>query len=527
MPLKGPAVQKAAANDAGDISWKVPMVKFYFPGNIPNINFHHWAAGVPLATSIAHKGALAGAKVMAAAIVECLKNPAIVAEAKRTFKEELGGVEYRSLAAGRPEAAGRPQPRDDGEIPAADGGALSEGEAGVPLIRLRAFDLRSGRSAKSTAEAVIRRLLRAAGNVHIWSNAIRRHCRRHLSDGSLSAAGELGCLSSGRGHAMRRRTFIAGFGSSLLWADRVRAQQPTVPVIGFLSSGSPDRVRPLQNAFLRGLSDAGYVESQNVTIENRWAGGEFTRLPQLAADLVSRRVSLIAAVGGAASARAAMTATATIPVVFVGGPDPVAEGLVSSLNRPSGNLTGVGLNTSELMPKRLQVLLELMPGAKKIGLLMYRQGVGAAALEQDVEAAIHTLGRQMVLLRTNSPNDLEAAFSSAAEQKVDALLVTSSAMFMDRRAEIVALAARHRLPAAYAWREFVEAGGLISYGPPIAWAYRQVGQYAGRILKGEKVADLPVILPTTFELVINLKTAKALGVAVPPNTLAVADEVIE
>jgi putative tryptophan/tyrosine transport system substrate-binding protein len=326
---------------------------------------------------------------------------------------------------------------------------------------------------------------------------------------------------------MRRRTFIAGFGSSLLCPVWVQAQQPRVPVIGFLSSGSPDRVRPLQVAFLRGLNDVGFVEGQNVTLESRWAGGDFTRLPQLAADLVSRRASLIAAVGGAASARAAKGATATIPVVFVGGPDPVAEGLVSSLNRPSGNLTGMGLNTSELMPKRLQVLLELMPNAKKIGLLMYRQGVGADALEKDVEAAIHTLGRQIVLLKTNSPSDLEAAFASAADQQADALLVTSSAMFMDRRAEIIALAARHRLPAAYALREFVEAGGLISYGPPIAWAYRQAGQYAGRILKGEKVSDLPVVLPTTFELVINLKTAKALGVRIPPNVLAIADAVIE
>jgi putative tryptophan/tyrosine transport system substrate-binding protein len=326
---------------------------------------------------------------------------------------------------------------------------------------------------------------------------------------------------------MRRRTFIAGFGSSLLWPVWVQAQQPTVPVIGFLSSGSSDRFRPLQAAFLRGLNNVGFVEGQNVTIESRWAGGEFTRLPELAADLVSRRVSLIAAVGGAASARAAKGATATIPIVFVGGPDPVAEGLVSSLNRPGGNLTGVGLNTSELMPKRLQVLLELMPNAKKLGLLVYQQGVGADALEKDVEAAIHRLGRQMVVLRTNSPSDLEAAFAEAAQQQADALLVTSSAMFMDRRAEIVALAARHRLPAAYALREFVEAGGLISYGPPIAWAYRQVGQYAGRILKGEKPADLPVMLPTTFELVINLKTAKALGVKVPPNMLAIADAVIE
>jgi putative ABC transport system substrate-binding protein len=326
---------------------------------------------------------------------------------------------------------------------------------------------------------------------------------------------------------MRRRTFIAGFGSSLLLPVWARAQQTAMPVIGFLSSGSSDRVRPLQVAFLQGLNDVGYVEGRNVTVESRWAGGDFTQLPRLASDLVLRRVSLIAAMGGSASARAAKAATSTIPVVFIGGPDPVGDGLVSSLARPGGNLTGVGVNTSELMPKRLQVLLELIPNAKKIGLIMYRQGVGAAALEKDLEAAIHTLGGQIVVLWTNSASDLEAAFGSAAEQQADALLVTSSAMFMDRRAEIVALAARHRLPTAYAWREFVEAGGLISYGPPLAWAYRQVGQYAGRILKGEKPANLPVMLPTQFELVINLKTANALGVKVPPNLLAVADAVVE
>jgi putative ABC transport system substrate-binding protein len=247
----------------------------------------------------------------------------------------------------------------------------------------------------------------------------------------------------------------------------------------------------------------------------------------LAAELVRRRVSLIAATGGSSSARAAKAATATIPVVFIGGPDPVADGLVSSLNRPSGNVTGVGMNTSELMPKRLQVLLELIPGAKKIALLTSPEGVGAEALERDVEAATRALGREMILLRTSARSDLEAAFVSAVQQHADALLVTSNSMFMYRRVEIVILAARHGLPAAYAWREFVEAGGLMSYGPNIAWAYRQIGQYASRILKGEKPADLPVMQPTKFELVINAKTAEALDLTIPETLLATADEVIQ
>jgi putative ABC transport system substrate-binding protein len=200
---------------------------------------------------------------------------------------------------------------------------------------------------------------------------------------------------------------------------------------------------------------------------------------------------------------------------------------VSSLNRPGGNLTGVGVNTSELMPKRLELLLELIPSAAKIALLLYRAGVGEDAVERDVEAATSALGRQMILLKVGSPSDLEAAFASAVRQQADALLVTSNSFFTDRRVEIVALAARHALPAAYAWREFVEAGGLVSYGPNLALAYRQIGQYASRILKGEKAADLPVMLPTKFEFVISLKTAKALGLTIPPNLLALADEVIE
>ena len=277
----------------------------------------------------------------------------------------------------------------------------------------------------------------------------------------------------------------------------------------------------------QGLNDGGYVEGRNVAIESRWAEGQFARLPELAADLVRLPVSLIAATGGSASAHAAKAATTTIPVLFIGGPDPVADGLVSSLNRPGGNLTGVGVYTSELMQKRAQMLLELIPSALKIALFQNRDSVGADAGQKDVEAAIRALGRQMIPLRISSLSDLETAFVSAVQQHADALLVTSNSLFMNRRVEIVALAARHALPAAYAWREFVEAGGLISYGPSIAWAYRQIGQYASRILKGEKPADLPVMLPTKFELVINLKTAKALGLTIPETLLATADAVIQ
>jgi putative tryptophan/tyrosine transport system substrate-binding protein len=326
---------------------------------------------------------------------------------------------------------------------------------------------------------------------------------------------------------MRRRKFIAVLGSAVFFPLAGRAQQPAVPVIGFLNSGSLDRYRLLLDAFRQGLNDGGYVEGRNVAIESRWAEGQSARLPELAADLVRRGVSLIAATGGSASAHAAKAATATIPVLFIGGPDPVADGLVSSLSRPVGNLTGVGVNTSELMPKRVQLLLELIPSAAKIALLLNQEGVGADAGQREVEAATRALGRQMILLKIRSRSDLEAAFISAVRQQADALLVTSNSLFTDRRVEIVALAARHALPAAYAWREFVEAGGLMSYGPNIAWAYRQIGQYASRILKGAKPADLPVMLPTKFEFIINLKTAKALGLAIPPDMLAIADEVIE
>jgi putative ABC transport system substrate-binding protein len=326
---------------------------------------------------------------------------------------------------------------------------------------------------------------------------------------------------------MNRRAFIAGLGSAAAWPVTARAQQPALPVIGFLNSGSLERYQRFFDAFRQGLKDGGYVEGRNVAIESRWAEGLFARLPELAADLVHRRVSLIASTGGSASAHAAKDATSEIPVLFIGGPDPVADGLVSSLNRPGGNLTGVGVNTSELMPKRVQLLLELIPNASKIALLQNRAGVGGDAVGREVEAVTHALGREMILLTVSSRSELEAAFDSAVRQQADALLVSSSSVFTDRRAEIVELVARHGLPAAYAWREFVEAGGLMSYGPNVAWAYRQIGQYASRILKGAKPADLPVMLPTNYEFVINLKTAKALGLTIPETLLATADEVIQ
>jgi putative ABC transport system substrate-binding protein len=322
---------------------------------------------------------------------------------------------------------------------------------------------------------------------------------------------------------MKRREFIAGLGSAAAWPVVARAQQPAVPVVGFLNSGSQDRYRPLLDAFCQGLKDGGYVEGRNLAIETRWAEGHSARLPELAADLVRRRVSLIASTGGSASAHAAKAATTTIPVLFIGGPDPVADGLVSTLGRPGGNLTGVGVNTSALMPKRVQILLELIPGAEKIALLQNRDSVGADASQKDVEAAIRALGRQMIPLRISSLTELEAAFVSAVRQHADALLVGSSSIFTDRRVEIVGLAARHALPAAYAWREFVESGGLASYGPNMEWAYRQIGQYASRILKGAQPADLP----NKYEFVINLKTAKEQELTIREGLLAYADEVIQ
>jgi putative ABC transport system substrate-binding protein len=331
---------------------------------------------------------------------------------------------------------------------------------------------------------------------------------------------------------MQRREFIILLGASAAaWPLAARAQQqpamPVMPVIGFLSSGSSASFQRHLDAFREGLRESGYVEGRNVAIDYRWAEGQHARLPELAAALVRRRVSLIAATGGSVSAHAAKDATATIPIVFIAGPDPVGSGLVQSINRPGGNATGVAMLTSQLIPKRVELLLELVPKAKTVAVFLNPGGVGFDAVEKDVEATIREFGRQMVLFRVNAQTDLEATFVSAVRQRADALLVSPNAFFMDRRAPIVALAARYALPGAYAWREYPEAGGLSSYGPSVVWAYRQIGEYTGRVLKGAKPGDLPVQMPAKIEQIINIKVAKTLGLTIPRITLAGTDEVIE
>src|SRR5262245_56629214 len=328
---------------------------------------------------------------------------------------------------------------------------------------------------------------------------------------------------------MKRREFITLLGSVVAsWPLGAHAQQPAVPVIGFLNSaGLSGTFRPLVDAFHQGLKDTGYIEGRNVHIEYRWAGGQFARLPELAADLVARRVSLIAATGGAVSARAAKGATSIIPVLFVGGADPVAEGLVASISQPGGNATGVALRTLELMTKRLQLLLELVPRAAAIALLVNPTDVTNELEAKVVEAMMRAIGGHMVLLKAIAESDFEPAFVSGVRQQAEALLVSPNPFFTARCAQIVTLAGRHSMPAAYPWREYVDAGGLMSYGPSIAGAYHQIGLYAGRILKGEKPSDLPVHMPTKFELIINVKTAKALGLTIPRTLFAATTEWIE
>jgi putative ABC transport system substrate-binding protein len=326
---------------------------------------------------------------------------------------------------------------------------------------------------------------------------------------------------------LKRRIFISLLSGALAWPLAASAQDPAVPVIGFLNSASPGPFARLLDAFRQGLSEGGYVEGRNVAIEYRWAEGQSARLPELAADLVRRRVALIAATGGSVSASAAKAVTATIPIVFIGGPNPVGDGLVTSLNRPGGNLTGVAVYTSELVPKRLELLRELVPRAATIALLVNPTGFAAEPEAKYVEAALRATGQQMVVLKASAESDFEPAFISAARQRADALLVSASAFFTDRRAQLVALAAHHAMPAAYPWREYADAGGLMSYGSSITGAYLQIGRYASRILKGEKPGDLPVQMPTRFELIINLRTAKSLGLNVPRKLIVAADEVIE
>jgi len=325
---------------------------------------------------------------------------------------------------------------------------------------------------------------------------------------------------------VRRREFIILIGgAAVAWPLAARAQQKAMPVIGFLSSRLPAESASLVAAFRQGLSQSGFVEGQNVAIEYRWAEGNYDRLPALAAALVDRKPDLIATTGGAVSARAAKNATATIPIVFVTGDDPVASGLVASLARPGGNLTGVSILIVELNAKRLELISELVPQAKAIAVLA--NPANAERISREVQDAARAKAVELVMLQASTESEIAGVFATLAPRQVGALVVGNDPFFNSRREQLVGLAARHAMPAIYFDREFAAAGGLISYGASVAAAYRQIGIYAGKILKGEKPADLPVQQPDKFELVINLNTAKALGLTVPQSILARADEVIE
>jgi len=307
----------------------------------------------------------------------------------------------------------------------------------------------------------------------------------------------------------------------------VRAQQKRMPVIGYLGSTSLDPEAPFLASFRHGLSETGYVEGQNVVIEYRWAEGKYDRLPALAADLVGRNVDVIVTFGGVAAAQAAKSVTSTTPIVFETGVDPVEKGLVASFARPGGNLTGVAILTAELMPKRLELLSELVPQVKEIALLVNPNNPTAERMTEAVQEAARTKRLELHILKASSRDEFETAFASLAQLQAGALLVGNDPFFFNRRDQLVALAARYAVPAMYEWREFVAAGGLASYGTSVASIYRQAGVYVGRVLAGTKPADLPIEQPTKFELVVNLKTASTLGLTVPPSMLDLADEVIE
>jgi putative ABC transport system substrate-binding protein len=325
---------------------------------------------------------------------------------------------------------------------------------------------------------------------------------------------------------MRRRDFITLLGSAAAWPLAARAQQSRMSLIGFLHFGSPALFAYQAAAFDQGLKETGYVERQNVAIEYRWAEGSYDRLPALATDLVSRNVDVITAIGPPC-ASAAKHATSTIPIVFTTGSDPVGDGLVASLARPGGNLTGVSILAVELVPKRLELLSELVPQARTFALLVNPNNGYTEPMIRDVQRAAGAKGVQLKILNASTESEIDAAFADLANLQVDALVIGDDPFFVARQNQLVALASRCAVPTAYQFREIVAAGGLVSYGPSLAAAIRQAGIYAGKIVKGAKPAELPVVQPTKFELVINLKTAKALGLDVPPTLLARADEVIE
>jgi putative ABC transport system substrate-binding protein len=324
---------------------------------------------------------------------------------------------------------------------------------------------------------------------------------------------------------MRRRELLLLLGGAMAAARPLRAQQKAMPVIGYLSPGSPGALAPSLAAFHQGLGETGWVAGQNVAIEYRWAEGRYDRLPALAAELVNRKVDVIVTSGGTDPALAAKNAT-SIPIVFTGG-DPVADGLVASLARPGGNLTGMTFINTELMPKRLQLISELVPEARVMAMLVNPVDTSTARTIGDVQEAARVKGIELQILKAGTESEIDAAFATLGQLHAGTLLVVSNLYFFIRRDQLVALAARHAIPAIYERREFAETGGLISYGANFMAVGRQAGAYVGRILAGTKPADLPVQQPTTFELVVNLKTATALGLTVPPSILARADEVIE
>jgi putative tryptophan/tyrosine transport system substrate-binding protein len=326
---------------------------------------------------------------------------------------------------------------------------------------------------------------------------------------------------------MKRRHFITLLGGAAAWPLAALAQEAALPVVGFLNSRSLRSDSRLVTAFHQGLGETGYVQGQSVSIEYRWAEGQLDRLPALAADLVRQRVAVIVATGGNVSALAAKEATTTVPIVFTTGGDPVMLGLVTSLNRPGGNITGLSALTGLLGAKRLELLHELVPKATMIGVVMNPTNPSAEAYARDLHEAARARGQQIQILNASAEGAIDTAFASLVQLRVGAILIVTDAFFIGWRDHLVALAARYAIPTIYENRDFVAAGGLISYGTNLADMYRQAGVYAGRILKGEKPADLPVMQPTKFELAINLKTAKALGIEVPPMLLARADEVIE
>ena len=326
---------------------------------------------------------------------------------------------------------------------------------------------------------------------------------------------------------MRRRQFLHALGGAAAWPLAARAQQQAMPVIGFMSSRSPEDSAYLVAAFRGGLAELGFVDGQNIAIEYRWGLGQYDRMPALAADLVNRHVAVLVGVGGDISAVAAKRATSTIPIVFGLGSDPIKAGLVESLNRPGGNATGFTLLTNELEAKRIGMLHDLLPGAAVIGALLNPNFPPAVGQLELLEAASRAINQKIYVLKASNDTELDTAFAAFVQQKVGALLVAADPYFDTRRDRFIAFAEKNRLPTMYQFRDYAVAGGLISYGPNITDMYRQAGVYTGQILKGARPADLPVLQPTKFEFVINLKTAKALGLTIPAGLISYADEVIE